>query len=89
MLRGLYHVLRISTWFSLFMLLFATFRVIRLLTVLLQSLFKDQYNTPNSTARQLGTGAGVRDGVIVTAALFGGLHYWLLTTRYEGRPGRK
>jgi len=74
MLRGLYRFYLYVVFMA--MLLFATFGVIQLLTVLLQSLFKDQYNTPSSASLVQALVFGIVS--LITAALFGGLHYWLI-----------
>lgn len=75
MLRGLYRFYLYMVFIA--MLLFATFGVQRLIqTVLAQSIFKDQYSTPgNADLVQAMVFAVVS---LVTAALFGGLHYWLI-----------
>jgi Domain of unknown function (DUF5671) len=82
MLRGLYRFYLYAVFIA--MLLFATSGVIQLLTVLLQSVFKDPYNTPS--------GANLVQALVysivslITAALFGGLHYWLIRRDMRNDP---
>ena len=82
MLRGLYRFYLYVVFMA--MLLFATFGVIQLLTVLLQSLFKDQYNTPSSASLVQALVFGIVS--LITAALFGGLHYWLIRRDMRDDP---
>lgn len=82
MLRGLYRFYLYVVFMA--MLLFATSGVIQLLTVLLQSLFKDQYNTPSSAGLVQALVFGIVS--LITAALFGGLHYWLIRRDMRNDP---
>lgn len=82
MLRGLYRFYLYVVFIA--MLLFATFGVIQLLTALLQSLFKDQYTTPGSASLVQALVFGIVS--LITAALFGGLHYWLIRRDMRNDP---
>src|SRR5207302_8151613 len=84
-LRGLYRFYLYAVFIAL--LLFATTGVIQLLTVLLQSVFKDPYNTPSGASLVQALVYGIVS--LITAALFGGLHYWLIRgdTRDDAMAG--
>lgn len=82
MLRGLYRFYLYVVFIA--MLLFATSGVIQLLTVVFQSLFKDQYNTPSSASLVQALVFGIVS--LITAALFGGLHYWLIRRDMKNDP---
>jgi len=74
MLRGLYRFYLYAVFIA--MLLFATTGVIQLLTVLFQIVFKDPYNTSSSASLVQALVYGIVS--LITAVLFGGLHYWLI-----------
>ena len=81
-LRGLYRFYLYAVFIA--MLLFATSGVIQLLTVLLQSVFKDPYNTPSGASLVQALVYGIVS--LITAALFGGLHYWLIRRDTRNDP---
>ncbi len=82
MLRGLYRFYLYAVFIA--MLLFATAGVIQLLTVLLQNVIKDPNNTPGTASVVQGVVFGVVS--LVVAALFGGLHYWLIRRDMRDDP---
>ncbi|HLZ80186.1 MAG TPA: DUF5671 domain-containing protein, partial [Ktedonobacteraceae bacterium] len=86
MLRGLYRFYLYTVFIA--MLVFATIGVIQLLTVLFQNIFKDPFNTPNTANLVQAVVFGVV--AIIIAALFGGLHYWLIRrdTRNDSTAGK-
>ncbi len=81
-LRGLYRFYLYAVFIA--MLLFATSGVIQLLTVLLQSVFKDPNNTPSGASLVQALVYGIVS--LITAALFGGLHYWLIRRDMHNDP---
>src|SRR5579859_4220624 len=83
MLPSLYRFYLYTVFIS--MLLFATFGIQRLIqTLLAQTIFKDQYSTPGATDLvQAIVFAAVS---LVTAVLFGGLHYWLIRRDMHNNP---
>jgi len=81
-LRGLYRFYLYAVFIA--MLLFATSGVIQLLTVLLQSVFKDPNNTPSGASLVQALVYGIVS--LITAALFGGLHYWLIRRDTHNDP---
>ena len=81
-LRGLYRFYLYAVFIA--MLLFATSGVIQLLTVLLQSVFKDPNNTPSGASLVQALVYGIVS--LITAALFGGLHYWLIRRDTRNDP---
>jgi hypothetical protein len=81
-LRGLYRFYLYAVFIA--MLLFATSGVIQLLTELLQSVFKDPNNTPSGASLVQALVYGIVS--LITAALFGGLHYWLIRRDTHNDP---
>src|SRR6184192_850408 len=81
-LRGLYRFYLYAVFIA--MLLFATSGVIQLLTALLQSVFKDPNNTPSGASLVQALVYGIVS--LITAALFGGLHYWLIRRDMHNDP---
>jgi hypothetical protein len=82
MLRGLYRFYLYAVFIA--MLLFATSGVIQFLTVLFQRVFKDPYNTPSGANFVQALVYGIVS--LITAALFGGLHYWLIRRDMRNDP---
>jgi len=83
MLRGLYRFYLYAVFIA--MLLFATSGVIQLLqTILAQTIFKD----PNNPIGAANVVQAIVYAVVslVTAALFGGLHYWLIRRDMRSDP---
>lgn len=82
MLRGLYRFYLYAVFIA--MLLFATSGLIQFLTVLFESVFKDPNITPSGANLVQALVYGIVS--LITAALFGGLHYWLIRRDMRNDP---
>jgi hypothetical protein len=82
MLRGLYRFYLYAVFIA--MLVFAATGMIQLLTTLFQHIFKEPYNTPTTASLVQAIVYGIVS--LVVAALFGGLHYWLIRRDMRDDP---